>query len=55
MTDRIFVLKMGALLAFPPGIIMSLVLGSIFVCMAFVLLWLVIFLSLPGYRREVEK
>ena len=55
MTDRIFVLKMGDLFIFLFGTLITIVLKDFLAFVVFLLIWLGIYFSLPGYRSEVAK
>ena len=55
MTDKIFILKMGDLFIFLFGTLITIVLKDFLAFVVFLLIWLGIYFSLPGYRSEVAK
>jgi hypothetical protein len=55
MTDKIFILKMGDLFIFLIGTLITIVLKDFLAFVVFLLIWLGIYFSLPGYRSEVAK
>lgn len=55
MTDKIFILKMADLFIFLFGTLITFVLKDLLAFVVFLLIWLGIYLSLPGYKREVAK
>jgi hypothetical protein len=55
MTDKIFILKMADLFIFLFGTLITFVLKDLLAFVVFLLIWLGIYFSLPGYRSEVAK
>ena len=55
MTDKIFILKMADLFIFLFGTLITFVLKDLPAFVVFLLIWLGIYFSLPGYRSEVAK
>lgn len=55
MTDKIIILKMGDLFIFLFGTLITIVLKDFLAFVVFLLIWLGIYFSLPGYRSEVAK
>ena len=55
MTDKIFLLKMADLFIFLFGTLITFLMKDFLAFVVFLLIWLGIYFSLPGYRSEVEK
>ena len=55
MTDKIFILKMADLFIFLFGTLITFVLKDFLAFGIFLLIWLGIYFSLLGYKREVAK